>query len=281
MGAPNLAWGGYRNGEIPPTALVDIGGGKLLEPNAAHELAALAAEFAAAFPGRRLYVAPGQDTYRDLAYQKAKAGTGNHNYTPGHSIHGWARSADVSGYGASGDSTTPQHRWLQENAHRFGWSWAYGRELGEAWHFDHIGPVGGGASGGGITKKRKDTKMIQLRVQNGTIADVGELTWKIYTSTSQAFSYGLNGQIFGIVEVTPDQMTTALREAADRRKEFLTALYAGMPAVSGGAPGEGFLQQLLDGVEQRLADDFAKIKNADPLAIAEAVVDEQAERLKS
>lgn len=169
MAPPKLAWGGYKNGRIPTSVLVDIGGGKLLQRDAARQLAAFAAAFAEAFRGGRLYVGPDQDTYRDYAYQERTSGKGNHHYKPGGSIHGYARSADLSGYGSVGSA---KHNWLVEHAPDFGWSWAYGKELGEGWHFDYIGPITTTAGGGdvsGSTPQPKEydmTNIVQIDVDS-------------------------------------------------------------------------------------------------------------------
>jgi hypothetical protein len=141
MGAPNLRWGGFQNGRIPREHLVDIGGGKLLQRDAWAGLSGLMAEFRDRW-GARLYLDIYQDAYRDIARQRfmlehpelyphAHAAVGT-------SVHGWARSVDVTGYGAKGSA---RHIWLVENAPRFGWSWDYGRQLGESWHFDYLGPI--------------------------------------------------------------------------------------------------------------------------------------------
>lgn len=158
MAPPNLAWGGFKNGQIPRANLVDVGGGKLAQADAARGLAELAEAFHAKW-GASLYLAADQDAYRDLARQRYML---DHpelypyaHALPGSSIHGWARSFDLSGY------TKVSHPWLVENAPRFGISWAYGRELNESWHFDYIGPITttAGGGGGGTVIKEKDEDM--------------------------------------------------------------------------------------------------------------------------
>lgn len=168
MAAPNLAWGGHKNGQIPRTSLVDLGGGKLAQPDAARAFQRLAAAFRTRW-GTRLYIGADQDVYRDLArqqymldhpelYPHAKAAAGT-------SIHGWARSFDVSGYGKT------SHVWLVENAPQYGISWAYGRELGESWHWDYVGPITTTAGGGGsFASIERHPDMYLLRTLDGAVA---------------------------------------------------------------------------------------------------------------
>lgn len=216
MAVPNLAWGGFRNGEIPRGNLVDFGGGKLLQADAARTLHALADEFAAAFPGYRLYVGANQDTYRDLAYQTLMSGTGKHLYKPGSSIHGWARSADLSGYGSS--SATARHLWLQRNAGRHGWSWAYGRELGEPWHWDYVGPITTTAGGGfgGFEEEPMSSKLVlhQVLKADGSVerqayyaVEIDSLT--LLTDPNDVHFYR---EVFGEAKVVgPTAMDPAIR----------------------------------------------------------------------
>jgi hypothetical protein len=44
--------------------------------------------------GKTMRLSP-HGAYRDLAEQRALTGTGHHNYYPGHSVHGWAKSVDI------------------------------------------------------------------------------------------------------------------------------------------------------------------------------------------
>jgi len=168
MAAPNLAWGGFSNGRIPASNLVDIGSGKLLQADAASNFKRFAAAFRARW-GEPLYLASYQDAYRDLARQQYMY---DHPYefnskgqvaTPGTSVHGWARSVDVSGYGAGGSE---RHLWMQQNAGTYGYSWAYGKQLGESWHWDYVGPITTTAGGGAepFPESEDEMKLIKFRL---------------------------------------------------------------------------------------------------------------------
>lgn len=142
--APKLAWGGFANGQIPRANLVDIGGGKLLQANAAESWGRFTAAFRARW-GSRLYLASYQDAYRDLAEQQYMWDHRNDGpphpskvASPGNSIHGWGRSVDCSGYGQKGSA---RHNWMVANCANYGWSWAYGKSLNEPWHWDYVGPI--------------------------------------------------------------------------------------------------------------------------------------------
>jgi hypothetical protein len=141
---PNLRWGNFSNGQVPRANLVEYQPGKFLQADAARNLRALAAEFRARW-GDELYADWYQDLYRSLSRQREMWNNRGSGFPwpdsvayPGNSIHGWARSADLTGYGARGSA---RHNWLIDNAPRFGWTWDYGRELNEGWHFDYVGPI--------------------------------------------------------------------------------------------------------------------------------------------
>lgn len=259
MAVTNLAWGGFRNGQIPRKHLVDIGGGKLLQRDAAENFRDLKAAFSATFPGHSLYVAANQDTYRDLDYQKRMSGTGNHKYKPGGSIHGWARSADVSGYG--GTAKNARHIWLQKNVNRFGWSWAYGKELGEPWHFDYIGPVttergdGGGSSGTPAPLLQEDDTMFIRTAQHGHYsASPGDVVSIADSNFLKGVEY-LGGKVY---DVAPDDLAAWLFSAS------------GCPSDQIPAPGY---------VWSRAAVEIAKAPQALGGSVTKADVDAAADRV--
>jgi hypothetical protein len=82
------------------------------------------------------------DSYRDYAGQvdvfrrKPELAA-----TPGRSQHGWGLAVDL-GCGVQGFGSEP-HRWMQANAHLFGWihpTWAQrGGSRPEAWHWEYVG----------------------------------------------------------------------------------------------------------------------------------------------
>lgn len=127
------------NGFLPAGALCPLStAGQQLAYRAAPSFEALSSAYAAAF-GSPLCVS---DSYRDYAgqvdvFQRKPALAA----TPGRSQHGWGLAVDLCGgverFG------TPQHRWMQENAGRFGFvhpGWAQpGGSRPEPWHWESSG----------------------------------------------------------------------------------------------------------------------------------------------
>ncbi|MGN7187559.1 M15 family metallopeptidase [Microbacterium enclense] len=144
-------WGGYQNGQIPLSALVqiswdpnhgDAGKGTYLRPDAAAALAALNEAFAAHFG----YALPINDAYRDFSEQLgAYAEYGYPRAAlPGTSNHGWAMAVDI---GTQSHATisfgSDEYEWLIANGEAYGWFHYGSVGNGEAWHFQYYG-VGGG-----------------------------------------------------------------------------------------------------------------------------------------
>ena len=130
----NKTWGGYTNGQIPKNAMVDIGGGKMLAPQAATDFQRMVADAAAV--GVDIGVT---DAYRDLAGQmsvRARKGDKVQTAKPGTSKHGEATALDIK--------VTPQVKaWLDKNAARYGFSnpsWAQKKGKSyEPWHWEYKG----------------------------------------------------------------------------------------------------------------------------------------------
>jgi hypothetical protein len=130
-------WGGYRNGEIPLSALRQLRAepGDFMRTDAAIHFDAMTTAFRRD-RGKGLVVREG---YRDRAkqqfyrtrYEKRLPG-----WTPaavvGTSIHGWALAVDV----AVDSFTSEDYRWLQRNAARFGFDNARGIADREPWHWE-------------------------------------------------------------------------------------------------------------------------------------------------
>lgn len=61
----------------------------------------------------------------------------------GRSNHGWGRAIDFSDGRGAISCRDDEFRWLQQNAHRWGWvhpRWAHcGSEMEEAWHWEYAG----------------------------------------------------------------------------------------------------------------------------------------------
>lgn len=135
----SLAWGGFRNGRVPQSALkkcvnyhplpgepVGASGGYLMA-EAAHQFAVMDQHFFKE-TGQHLSLSEG---YRDYTGQLTRWNIfhsgGNLAAYPGTSNHGWARSGDIGPVGRS---------WVKANGHKFGW---YATVPSESWHFDYLG----------------------------------------------------------------------------------------------------------------------------------------------
>ncbi len=159
---------GYRNGSMPDDRMMSFDG-CTLERDAAYMYALLME--AAEEDGVSLSY---EDCYRSYSSQAAaynsrcpvietptfgvdpltgasvqtgvssgRACSGPPTARPGHSNHGWGRAVDFTdGYGVLGCSDAT-FRWMQGNAHRFGWvhpDWAHcGMSTQEPWHWEFAG----------------------------------------------------------------------------------------------------------------------------------------------
>ena len=127
-------WGGHTNGRIPLDQLCPVSGVvHLLRCDAAGALEAMMAAHLAD-TGRALIVT---DAYRDYAGQVDVAHRKPHLAAkPGYSNHGWGLAIDAAVGGWDG----PTFRWLQTNAHRYGWHhppWArIDGSKPEPWHWE-------------------------------------------------------------------------------------------------------------------------------------------------
>jgi LAS superfamily LD-carboxypeptidase LdcB len=149
--AEDLVDAGFSNGMLPAEALVEVPTSQkecLVEVEAAEAWEALLVH--AAHDG--IYLEAGW-CYRSLAAQRRtyvrncgslrapKSKCVNPTATPGNSNHGWGRAIDVTTYrGRLLTCRSTAFRWLEENAHLYGWvhpAWAgCGRPLEEAWHWE-------------------------------------------------------------------------------------------------------------------------------------------------
>lgn len=137
------AWGGFRNGEIPASALCPISWqpDELLRCDAAAQLEELNAQFKADF-GRDLSV---NVTYRDLETQKNLYGCGcttGPPAPPGTSNHGWALAIDINGTATNGGKyeqrkTTVVYRWMALNAPLY--LFRENASIREPWHWEYQG----------------------------------------------------------------------------------------------------------------------------------------------
>lgn len=134
----------YAGGTNLGSAFGNVGSGKLAGP---YELTSkantaynnLAAAYRRAGFGT-LSVISGGRTYAEQAklYQAYLNGTGNLAAKPGTSVHESGRAVDFGG--AAHDAGTAAHRWLEQNAGKYGWSWT-GKNFKqfEPWHFEYTG----------------------------------------------------------------------------------------------------------------------------------------------
>lgn len=130
----------YPNGRVPRSALCSLRGepGESLRPRAAAAFNAMSVAFEKAH-GKALCVT---DSYRSYDQQVAvKAAKGKWAATPGRSEHGVGQAVDLCG--GVDRFGTAAHRWMQQNAPRFGWvhpSWAQSDgSLPEPWHWEFTG----------------------------------------------------------------------------------------------------------------------------------------------
>lgn len=153
----------YKNGELPPEALKTLedphvtfshgednlnsdyydqvrhfGSGSFeLNPEAADQLVKLAKAYSDEFDTTLTIAA----AYRTVEVQKDQKeywkshGKPGNAAAPGHSNHGWGLAMDV--HLAGGAKGAQEHKWLVENAPKYGWVWP--RAAGELWHFEYVG----------------------------------------------------------------------------------------------------------------------------------------------
>jgi hypothetical protein len=140
IGETTGAWGGFDNGHIPTGQLCELSfaHGQYARCDAASALGDLNAAFGEEF-GAVLAVT---GSYRSYEQQVATKYTKGHLAAmPGTSNHGWGTASDLGG--GVNRFGTPQHRWMQENAGRFGWvhpQWAQaGGAKPEPWHWEFAG----------------------------------------------------------------------------------------------------------------------------------------------
>lgn len=173
MGA--AGWGGFSNGDIPTSAMVQVESGDFLEPNAA---AAWYAMQAACYAETGVWISI-NEAYRSLADQwyywnLYQSGQGNVAAYPGNSNHGRGVAVDMYGYDAAWS-------WLQRRAGDFGWSWATGRASGERWHWEYVGGLStGGTVASPINSKLDVAHIKALQAQLGVDqdGDAGPITTK-------------------------------------------------------------------------------------------------------
>jgi hypothetical protein len=129
-------WGGHANGRIPLADMCSIGGSHRLRCDAATAFVLMDAAYVAE-RGQPLFVT---DSYRDYDAQVDVHRRKPHlAATPGYSNHGWGLAVDLAVGGWNGEV----FRWLQANAHHYGWyhpPWArIDGSKPEPWHWEYGG----------------------------------------------------------------------------------------------------------------------------------------------
>lgn len=137
---PSVSGGGYRyNNRGGSGAGQGFVGRYNLIAGADRALSAMNAAYRQQF-GRDLIVNSGGRTYAEqaAAYARYKAGRGNLAARPGTSVHEFGRAVDFGGPIQNANSR--EHRWLQQNAHVWGFKWT-GKNFSqfEPWHWEWHG----------------------------------------------------------------------------------------------------------------------------------------------
>ena len=139
LDATAMAWGGYSNGKIPLSALMQIpwAPGQYARADAVGALISLNDAYKAKF-GTDIAIT---DSYRSYAEQVAtKAAKGHMAATPGFSNHGWGLALDLGG--GINVFGSPEHEWMYQMAPSYGWvnpTWAQpGNGKEEPWHFEFV-----------------------------------------------------------------------------------------------------------------------------------------------
>jgi LAS superfamily LD-carboxypeptidase LdcB len=147
----DLTDAGYENGRLPQAELVEVPTSQkecLVEGEAAEAWELLlvhAAHDGITIDAGWCYrsLAAQQQTYRRNcgSLEAPKSTCTNPTAQPGNSNHGWGRAIDITTTrGRLLSCRSEAFRWLQENAHLYGWvhpAWAgCGRPLEEPWHWE-------------------------------------------------------------------------------------------------------------------------------------------------
>lgn len=219
-----MPYWGYPNGQIPTDAMAAVESrGKTfwLEPSAQMWWLRLASEFQRAW-GVPLDIT---DAYRDLAAQQYYwdlyiAGDGNVAARPGTSNHGWGMAVDIY-TPAYGSSSSPQHKWLQQWAPQFGWTWTTGRASGESWHWEFAATptIAWGGDAAPIQEEDEEDDMLYYRDKDTSIiyardltVNLGEPALTIIGKNGQNSSIAYTGAPIGskVADVTGAQMQSLI-----------------------------------------------------------------------
>lgn len=179
----SLAWGGFRNGQIPRASLLLVDG-HYWQPDAGRAFIRMRADLLNAtgawltqtetyrtvgIPSDQYKINSGS-TSDKTSNQWFQVGRRNRHLTPsaarpGTSNHGWARAGDLSGYG---NIFSPSWRWLVKNAGRYGFSWTTGKASNERWHWEYVGRITTADNGSAPLNNRKEFDMTAIAVTSDT-----------------------------------------------------------------------------------------------------------------
>lgn len=134
------AWGGYANGKIPKSALVQVYGNQYAAPQTAAAYRKINASFKQTF-GTDLVV---NSAYRSLAEQQALVDHPEKAWGPvapvGSSNHGWGTALDFGNHISDKNSTT--YKWMSQYAPLQGLT-NTGSAFGEPGHWETVGGTPG------------------------------------------------------------------------------------------------------------------------------------------
>ena len=302
------AWGGYANGRIPqrnPPLVLMVPGNpnSWAHPAFAHQFQRMDDACYRA-TGYRIGLV---EVFRELGVpadarvtSESRTSTGSSNQwyqrgrwqrgltpsaaAPGTSNHGWALAGDIAHY-----YIPAVWSWLLAHADEFGFSWATGKASGERWHWEYVGTLS--LASLGITplnerqiipmsatapiKYKSGSKTMWSRKRGDGPFAVVETTTSVSDASSWCRDLGIEKSADSLAARSATTATATLQrwaaEIAADRKTFAAL----SPSVVLDEPAEKIAAAVLAGIN--LADIFDA---DDAAAIADAVVDEQAARLK-
>jgi hypothetical protein len=254
------SWGGYRNGEIPLSALTFVGKGALsgadqyLHPTVAVAWRALVSDFRQA--GANLTITEG---YRTLALQRVywnqwQAGTGPSAAVPGTSSHGWATAVDMANYQSVPLAT---RRTLIQNR-----GFATGERWGEPWHIEYVASLSQSGGGGTpVVPEEEETVPIMLLSVTGDPA-----VWAIGNGFDYKFASSQELESFTNVATKAGFKIEPVQQVGSWTFNLMRRALVQFPAVPTAA-------QNAAAVDTRLAPRFAAISTGGGTTDLQPVLD--------
>jgi hypothetical protein len=209
-----LSWGGYSNGQIPLSVMVNVRG-EYFHPAAGSDIICMGEAFLTEF-GKDMTITSG---YRALGSPSDPPNSdsqwGAWNYYqqggplaayPGTSNHGWGQAADLgSGINVFGSA---EHNWAVAVGPTYGWTW--GAAPSEAWHFEHLSLS---QSAPGCSSQEDDMVVRELiATPDGTVWFCVDRIWRypIPDSTTLA-TYQAHLRDLGQSDTIVSKSTTAVK----------------------------------------------------------------------